>query len=143
VLPDGNFLINSGDIVPSSCLYAEYDATTGVATGSSFIVPGHSTCTGVDTDGTSLYFSTDFSTLTKTTLAGALISDQPVGPNLVEDISLVAPAVFGGTPGDPNCYGQSVAALNAQFGNQPAAAAALGYPSVNALHDAIHAFCGK
>ena len=51
--------------------------------------------------------------------------------------------VFAGTPGKANCYGQSVAALNNQYGNQPAAAVALGYPSVQALHDAIHTFCGS
>jgi phospholipase C len=52
-------------------------------------------------------------------------------------------AFFAGTPGTANCYGQSVAALNQTYGNQPAAAAALGYPSVAALHAAIKTFCGS
>ena len=87
VLPDGNFLINSGD---ASCSYAEYDSTTGAVTGSSFVVPGASSCTGVTTDGTSLYFETDFDSFTETDLAGNLIARTTVTSNLVEDISLVA-----------------------------------------------------
>lgn len=38
-----------------------------------------------------------------------------------------------GTPGEPDCNGQTSAALNQQFGNQASAALALGYPSVQAL----------
>ena len=52
-------------------------------------------------------------------------------------------APFTGTPGKANCNGQSVAALNKQFGSQAAAAAALGYASVDALHQAIKTFCGS
>jgi hypothetical protein len=86
VLPSGKFLVNSGD---ADCTYSEFDPVTGIATGSSFTVPGASSCTGVDTDGTNLYFATDFSTLTKTTLAGALISSVAVGSNMAEDISVI------------------------------------------------------
>jgi hypothetical protein len=50
-------------------------------------------------------------------------------------------ALFAGTPGKASCYGQSVTALNQKFGNQPAAAAALGYASIDALHQAIKTFC--
>jgi hypothetical protein len=56
---------------------------------------------------------------------------------------IVQAAAFAGTPGDPNCFGQSVSALNGAFGDQPGAESALGYAGVKALHDAIHAFCGK
>jgi YVTN family beta-propeller protein len=48
---------------------------------------------------------------------------------------------FAGTPGFSNCHGQSVAALTRQFGGLKAAAAALAFPSVEALQDAIKAFC--
>jgi hypothetical protein len=48
---------------------------------------------------------------------------------------------FAGTPGYSNCHGKSVAALAQQFGGIDAAAAALGYPSVQALQDAIRTFC--
>ena len=49
--------------------------------------------------------------------------------------------IFAGTPGKPNCFGQSVAALARQYGGLNAAAEALGYPSVRALQKAILEFC--
>jgi hypothetical protein len=52
-----------------------------------------------------------------------------------------AQPVFAGTPGKANCRGQSVSALSKQFGGLNNAAAALGYPSVSALQDAIMAYC--
>jgi hypothetical protein len=52
------------------------------------------------------------------------------------------PVVFAGTPGEANCHGQSVSALARQFGGLNNAAAALGFPSIQALQDAIRAFCG-
>ena len=85
VLPGGNFLINDGD---TSCTYREYDSTTGQPTGQSIAVPGGSTCTGVDTDGSSLYFETNFDSFTKTDLSGNLIATTPVASNQVEDVSL-------------------------------------------------------
>jgi hypothetical protein len=48
--------------------------------------------------------------------------------------------VFAGTPGAANCHGKSVSAL-AKNGGINSAAAALGYPSVQALQDAISAYC--
>jgi len=50
-------------------------------------------------------------------------------------------AMFAGTPGFSNCHGQSVAALAQQYGGLDAASKALGYTSVQALQDAIRAFC--
>ena len=49
--------------------------------------------------------------------------------------------VFAGTPGRPNCRGKSVSALVRQYGSLNAAAAALGFSSVQALQEAIRAFC--
>jgi YVTN family beta-propeller protein len=49
---------------------------------------------------------------------------------------------FSGTPDKANCHGQSVSALARQYGGLNNAAAALGFPSVAALQDAIRAFCG-
>jgi hypothetical protein len=49
---------------------------------------------------------------------------------------------FAGAPGHANCYGRSVSALARQFRGLNAAAAALGFPGVPALQDAILAFCG-
>jgi hypothetical protein len=52
------------------------------------------------------------------------------------------PPTFAGTPGKANCHGQSVSALAKQFGGLNNAAAELGYPSVDALQNAIMEFCG-
>jgi len=46
-----------------------------------------------------------------------------------------------GTPGQPNCHGESVSALTHQFGSLHAAASALGFSSVAALQDGVRAFC--
>jgi hypothetical protein len=89
VLPDGNFLINSSD---ASCTYAEYNSATGAPTGSPITVPGAGSCTGVATDGTSLYFQTDFDSFTQTDLNGNLIARTSVASNVVEDVSLVTSA---------------------------------------------------
>jgi YVTN family beta-propeller protein len=48
---------------------------------------------------------------------------------------------FAGTPGKTNCYGKSVSALVAQFGGLNGAAAGLGFSGVEALQNAILAFC--
>jgi hypothetical protein len=87
ILPDGNFLINDGD---GSCTYAEYNSSTGIATGNSFTVPASpSICTGVETDGSSLYFQTGFDSFTKTDLTGNVISTTNVAPNDgIEDVAL-------------------------------------------------------
>jgi hypothetical protein len=50
--------------------------------------------------------------------------------------------VFAGQPGKANCHGKSVSALAQKYGGLAAAASALGFASVNALQDAIKAFCG-
>jgi hypothetical protein len=52
-----------------------------------------------------------------------------------------AQPVFAGTPGKSNCYGQSVSALAQQYGGLNNAAAALGYPSVSALQNAVETYC--
>ena len=85
ILPNGNFLINLGD---TSCIYNEYDSTTGAVIGTSLTVPQASLCTGVETDGASLYFQTDFNSFTQTDLAGNFIAKMTVQGNTVEDISL-------------------------------------------------------
>jgi YVTN family beta-propeller protein len=50
-------------------------------------------------------------------------------------------ATFAGTPGKANCHGQSISALAQQYEGLNAAASALGFPSVQALQNAIRAFC--
>jgi hypothetical protein len=46
-----------------------------------------------------------------------------------------------GSPGQANCHGQSVSALAHQFGGLDTAASALGFSSVEALHDGFQTFC--
>ena len=51
-------------------------------------------------------------------------------------------AAISGTPGRANCRGKTVSGLSEDFGEElDAAASALGFSSVKALHDAIVAFC--
>jgi Beta-propeller repeat len=56
-------------------------------------------------------------------------------------VAKIEALAFAGTPGTANCHGQSVSALTQQFGSLDAAALALGFPSVQALQDAIREFC--
>src|SRR5262249_31096295 len=58
----------------------------------------------------------------------------------ITDSGLVVRPIFAGTPGKPNCFGKSVSALVRQYGGLNAAAAALGFPSVRALQNAIMEF---
>jgi hypothetical protein len=51
--------------------------------------------------------------------------------------------VFAGDPSKANCIGKTVSAFSNQYGDLEAAVAAFGYPSVQALQDAIKAFCGQ
>ena len=46
-----------------------------------------------------------------------------------------------GTPGQPNCHGKSASAVAKQFGGFDAAAAGLGFSSVNCLQGALKTFC--
>src|SRR5262249_11468247 len=69
VLPSGHFLVNNDY---NSCIFNEYDNVTGalVLTGTINVPGGPGRCTGVDTDGASLYFVTDFNSITRTDLDG-------------------------------------------------------------------------
>ena len=60
----------------------------------------------------------------------------------LDNVTFTTPEpIFAGTPGKANCHGQSVSALAKQYGGLNNAAAALGYPSVSALQNAIMQFC--
>lgn len=50
---------------------------------------------------------------------------------------------FAGTPGAPQCHGQSMSALAHKFGGMAQAAIALKYSSVDALQADITVFCGS
>ena len=46
-----------------------------------------------------------------------------------------------GTPGEPNCHGQTISALAHQFGSANAAASSLGFSSVKSLQNGFSLFC--
>jgi hypothetical protein len=46
-----------------------------------------------------------------------------------------------GTPGEPNCHGQTISALANQFGNINSAASSLGFSSVKSLQNGFSLFC--
>ena len=66
----------------------------------------------------------------------------PVGSGPIAFGAFIGPAPkFAGTPEQPNCQGQSISALAQQYSGLAAAAAALGYSSVQALQNAIAEYC--
>ena len=73
--------------------------------------------------------------------ANAIFRAGAVGNHYLVIEGSAPSAQFAGTPGQANCHGKSVSALAQQFGGLPAAASALGLPSVQALQEAIRAFC--
>ena len=75
---------------------------------------------------------------------GTDIIDGPVAPTFNMTFSLTGTTIpKAGTPGRANCHGKSVSALAHQFGGISAAAPALGFSSVAALHDGLRSFCGE
>jgi YVTN family beta-propeller protein len=98
----------------------------------------------VTPDGSKVYVANDGSnsvsviaTATNTTGSPISVGEDPVAFG----VFIQPPAKFAGTPGFSNCHGVSVSALARQYGGLNAAAAALGFPSVAALQNAIMAFC--
>jgi YVTN family beta-propeller protein len=76
------------------------------------------------------------------TATNTVTATIPVGAGPTSLGLFIQPAPrFAGTPGKANCYGKSVSALVRQYKDLHAAAAALGFPSVRALQNAILAFC--
>jgi len=66
---------------------------------------------------------------------------RPDAGEQVCDIGAFESESFAGQPGARSCHTTSVAALTEQFGSLDAAASALGFSSVEALQNAIVAFC--
>jgi YVTN family beta-propeller protein len=79
------------------------------------------------------------------TATNTVIATIPVGIEPVAFGVFIQPPprrpMFAGTPGSNNCHGTSVSALATKFGGLDAAAAALGFSTVQGLQDAIRAFC--
>jgi hypothetical protein len=156
-----NGLTQRNVIAPATLTFAGGGHTDAVGF---FLLPG-STFPGGDyrfdiTTTSGDIFSVDTGTVTETIFRGVVSSDgsdilslsiTPLNiPGQGESISnfeldnvsrgSIEPA-FAGVPGKPNCFGRSVSALARQYGGLNAAAAALGFPSVQALQEAIREFC--
>jgi YVTN family beta-propeller protein len=103
----------------------------------------------VTPDGSKVYVANEGSgsvsviaTASNTVTATIAVGSGPVAFGVFIGPSPRLSPRFAGRPGYSNCHGQSVAALAQQFGGLNAAAAALGYASVQALQAAIGTFCG-
>ncbi|HET7107456.1 MAG TPA: hypothetical protein VFI38_11650 [Candidatus Acidoferrum sp.] len=71
-----------------------------------------------------------------------IINDTVPPPAFNMTFSLTGNSLIGaGTPGKASCHGETISNLTAQFGSIDAAAAALGFSSVQALQDSFLAFC--
>ena len=89
ILPNGNYLINRGDATNS---YDQYNPVTGARiSGTNIVAPGCSSATGVDTDGTHLFFDCNLNSIVETDLSGTLIHSftLPGGFGVGEELSLV------------------------------------------------------
>ena len=84
--------------------------------------------------GTSVSISGDGSTV----LSGGPLDNNGVGAAWI----FRQRPVFAGSPGEVNCYGQSVSALVRQYSGLNNGAAPLGFDSVSALQNAVGEFCG-
>jgi len=71
--------------------------------------------------------------------------DTPAAtPTFNMTFSLAGNTIPGaGISGEPDCHGESISALARQFGGIHGAAAALGYPSVEALQASFKEFCNS
>jgi len=73
---------------------------------------------------------------------GTDIIDGTPAPTFNMAFSLTGETVpEAGTPGQPNCHGQTISALAHQFGGIDAAASALGFSTVQALQTGFKLFC--
>jgi hypothetical protein len=73
--------------------------------------------------------------------SAAGIGREPVAFGQFIQPSVAHKTSFAGTPGFSNCEGQSVAALDRQFGGPSAAAAVGGFSDVQALENAVLMVC--
>ncbi len=71
-----------------------------------------------------------------------IINDTVPPPAFNMTFSLAGNTLLGaGKPGQASCHGETISNLAAQFGSTDAAAATLGFSSVQALQDSFLAFC--
>ena len=140
VSPDGSkiYIPNRGNHI------AVADAQTNSVIGSSDFINGGLAGVSVTPDGREIYvanFDADLATVVDAA-TGVITATIPVGNSPLAFGNFIQPAPrFAGTPGKANCHGKSVSALAQQYGGLNNAAAALSYPSVSALQNAIEAYC--
>jgi len=140
VSPDGSkiYIPNRGNHI------AVADAQTNSVIGSSDFINGGLAGVSVTPDGREIYvanFDADLATVVDVA-TGVITATIPVGNSPLAFGNFIQPAPrFAGTPGKANCHGKSVSALAQQYGGLNNAAAALSYPSVSALQNAIEAYC--
>jgi YVTN family beta-propeller protein len=98
----------------------------------------------VKPDGSKVYVANFLANTASVIDAGTntMIAAIPVGTLPVAfGVFIQPPPRFAGVAGSKNCHGTSVSALATKFGGLDAAAAALRFSNVQALQDAIRAFC--
>jgi YVTN family beta-propeller protein len=97
----------------------------------------------VSPDGSKVYVAgSDNAVSVIDTATNMVVAVLPVG-NAPQAFGVFIQPRFAGTPGDANCHGKSHSALAQTFGGLNAAAIVLGFPTVEALHTAVNAFCGE
>jgi hypothetical protein len=121
---------------PTHALALDYGGLgfTGVGTATITLSNGH------------VFTQARLPTVGNTTFVGFVSSDPITTLTLVttNDSWVVLDVILGhfaGIPVQTNCQGQSVSVLAQQHGDLATAAAALEFPSVQALQDAIREFC--
>jgi len=141
VSPDGStvYVANLGSNTVSVIAAATNTVTATISVG------GGPNGVAVTPDGSTVYVTNQFdntvsviAAASNTVTATIAVGTEPLAFGL-----FIGPAPkFAGTPGFSNCHGVSVSALSIQFGGDLSAAAkALGFPSVQALQNAIKTFC--
>ena len=101
ILPNGNWLINTGDAINS---YNQFDPLTGdEIAGTNLVAPGCGSATGVDYSSVTnhLYFSCNFDSVTETDLLGNLIQNVANPGGQWEDLSIVSAAPINPPTGAP------------------------------------------
>ena len=91
ILANGNWLINDGDAVNS---YNQYNPITGAEIAGTTVQAsnGSGVCgssTGVENNGTNLFFDCNLNSIVEDTLTGGFVSSTPLTAGNFEDISLV------------------------------------------------------
>ena len=124
------------------------DTQTNIVIGGSDFINGGQAGVSVTPDGRKVFVANYNPPGTVTAVdaaTGAITAIIPVGSYPLSFGNFIQPTPvspkFAGTPGKANCHGQSVSVLARQYGGLNNAAAALGYPSVSALQNAIEAYC--